>query len=349
MTFSELRYRRLFETAQDGILIVDADSGEITDVNPFLLDMLGYSKQDLIGKKLWEIGFFTDTKASRQAFQKLQDKGYIRYEDLPLKTKDGEPRQVEFVSNLYNVDGERVIQCNVRDITERKKTERLRDEFMGVISHELKAPLTIIIGSLLTASDERLPMEQSKELIGEAVMAAENMGNLMDNLLELARQQSGRLIIKTSPVNVGKVIRNVMNKLQGRSPIHNLIEGIPSGLPEGLADSIRVERILYNLVDNAIKYSPKGGEVRVSARRDGDFLVVSVIDQGEGISRDDLAHLFQSFERLENSTDSNINGTGLGLRTCRILVEAMGGKIWVESEKGKGSTFFFSLPVVRQC
>jgi PAS domain S-box-containing protein len=124
IVYSELRYRRLFETAQDGILILNAQNGEITDANPFLSNMLGYSQQELLGKKLWEIGFFKDTAASRQAFQILQDKGYVRYEDLPLETKAGLPMEVEFVSNVYPIDGEKIIQCNIRDITDRKRVER---------------------------------------------------------------------------------------------------------------------------------------------------------------------------------------------------------------------------------
>jgi formate hydrogenlyase transcriptional activator len=117
---SEKRYRRLFETAQDGILILDAETGQISDVNPFLVEMLGYSHEDFLGKKLWEIGVFRDIEASKAAFLELQDKGYVRYNDLPLETKDGRPMAVEFVSNVYPVNHRKVIQCNIRDITERK-------------------------------------------------------------------------------------------------------------------------------------------------------------------------------------------------------------------------------------
>ena len=120
---SETRYRRLFETAQDGILLLDADTGQILDVNPFLLDMLGYSHKDFLGKKLWEIGPFSDIAASRLRFSELQTKGYVRYEHLPLETKDGRLIDVEFVSNVYLVDHEKIIQCNVRDITLRKQAE----------------------------------------------------------------------------------------------------------------------------------------------------------------------------------------------------------------------------------
>jgi diguanylate cyclase (GGDEF)-like protein/PAS domain S-box-containing protein len=121
---SELRYRRLFETAQDGILILDADTGAIMDVNPFLIAMLGYSLEEFLMKKLWEVGAFKDIEASQEAFEALQRNEYIRYEDLPLRAKSGKLIQVEFVSNVYMVGKEKVIQCNIRDITDRKRAEK---------------------------------------------------------------------------------------------------------------------------------------------------------------------------------------------------------------------------------
>lgn len=120
---SELRYRRLFEAAQDGILILDADTGTITDVNPFLMNMLGYSHEEFVEKKLWQVGAFRDIEASQEAFEALQKNNYIRYEDLPLRAKDGRLIQVEFVSNVYMAGREKVIQCNIRDITERKQAQ----------------------------------------------------------------------------------------------------------------------------------------------------------------------------------------------------------------------------------
>ena len=120
---SELRYRRLFEAAQDGILILNAETGAITDVNPFLINLLKYSREEFIGKKLWEVGAFKDIKASKNAFLALQKNEYIRYKDLPLRTNDGNLIQVEFVSNVYLEGGEKVIQCNIRDITERKQVQ----------------------------------------------------------------------------------------------------------------------------------------------------------------------------------------------------------------------------------
>jgi len=141
---SETRYRRLFETALDGILILDAETGQITEVNPFLMDMLGYSHQELFGKKLWEIGVFKDIEECQRAFLELQTKGSIRYEDLPLETKDGRHIDVEFVSNVYTVDHQKVIQCNIRNITERRHLEQVKEEFVGMVSHELRTPMTSI-------------------------------------------------------------------------------------------------------------------------------------------------------------------------------------------------------------
>jgi formate hydrogenlyase transcriptional activator len=127
LKISETRYRRLFESAQDGILILDAKTGQIADVNPFLVEMLGYSHEDFLGRKLWEIGPFKNIEASKAAFLELQSKGYVRYKDLPLETKDGRPIAVEFVSNVYLVNHHKVIQCNIRDITQRKRiAEALR-------------------------------------------------------------------------------------------------------------------------------------------------------------------------------------------------------------------------------
>jgi PAS domain S-box-containing protein len=120
---SEIRYRRLFETAQDGILILNAETGQIDDVNPYMIDMLHYSLEEFMGKKIWEVSPFKDTIFNRDAFEELQDKGYIRYKDLPLQTKEGKPIAVEFVSNVYKVNGDKVIQCNIRNITERKQAE----------------------------------------------------------------------------------------------------------------------------------------------------------------------------------------------------------------------------------
>ena len=120
---SENRYRRLFETARDGILLLNSDTAQIEDVNPYLIELLGYSHAEFLGKRLWEVGPFADRAESKEMFTELQTRGYVRYEDLPLKAKDGALVPVEFVSNSYDCEGIKVIQCNIRNITERKQLE----------------------------------------------------------------------------------------------------------------------------------------------------------------------------------------------------------------------------------
>jgi len=145
---SELRYRRLFETAQDGILILDFDSGRIKDANPFISNLLGYTREELIDKELWEIGAIIDKTLALKAFTTIQGEGYVRYENLPLRHKNGEIREVEFVSNAYHVSGNKVIQCNIRDITERKKLEEENLKFQHSISvslHEMIETLANVI------------------------------------------------------------------------------------------------------------------------------------------------------------------------------------------------------------
>jgi PAS domain S-box-containing protein len=158
LKISETRYRRLFETAKDGILMLDAGTGQIIDVNPFLLKMLGYTKEDFLGKNLWEIGPFKDIDACKTAFKELQTKEYIRYEYLPLETQDRKQIDVEFISNVYTVDNEKIIQCNIRDITDRKKSEK---EIKKRVK-ELEEFYAIAVGRELRMKELKDEMEQLK-------------------------------------------------------------------------------------------------------------------------------------------------------------------------------------------
>ena len=347
---SEVRYRRLFETAQDGILILDAGTAQIQGINPFLIEMLGYTQQELLGKKLWEIGPVKDIEASQKAFKKLQDHEYIRYEDLPLETREGKQIQVEFVSNVYPVNGRKVIQCNIRDVTKRRKLEQLKDEFIGMVSHELGNPLTVITGCLNTVLDEatNLSEEERNHLLRNASKEADTLSHLLGNLLELARVQAERLILHYEPISVDIVLKNTIERIMEQYPAYKLLLDFPKDLPSVNADPLRVERILYNLLDNACKYSPEGSEVKAFAKLGKDGVIIGISDQGVGIATTERNKIFQAFERLEPTTAGRAKGSGIGLMVCQRLVEAHGGRIWVESALGKGSTFFFSLPCKRK-
>jgi len=163
LRISELRYRRLFETAQDGILILDANSGEIMDVNPFLIDLLDYPFEELRGRKLWEIGQFKDIAANRSAFERLQQNEYIRYENLPLRRRDGKQIQVEFVSNVYWVEADKIIQCNIRDITVRAE---MRDDSASRLAAVELANSTKAAWLTAQSQNLRAPLSTMASMLG---------------------------------------------------------------------------------------------------------------------------------------------------------------------------------------
>ena len=240
---SEIRYRRLFETAQDGILLLDADTGQILDVNPFLLEMLGYSHKDFLGKKLWEIGPFSDTAASQLRFSELQAKGYVRYEHLPLETRDGRLIDVEFVSNVYLIDQEKIIQCNVRDITLRKQAEEaLRKAYdeMDLRIKERTAELVEANRQLLQEIEERKKAEES--LQGTLAEIRELKSRLCEENLYLREeinlihsQHSHKDIVGNS-----ETIRNVLKQIEQVAPTDStvLIQGSTGTGKELLAHAI---------------------------------------------------------------------------------------------------------------
>ena len=224
---SEIRYRRLFESARDGILILNAATLKITDVNPFMTELLGYSRKEFLGKELWEIGLFSDKAASQQAFRELQMKGYLRYEDLPLQTTDGKLREVEFVSNVYEEDGHRVIQCNIRDVTDRKHAEQerrlllasaqaaraeadaangIKDEFLATVSHELRTPLSAILGWSQMLASGNLDEQESKRAVETILRNARAQREIIDDLLDISRIITGKLRLNVCSVEMDRMI-----------------------------------------------------------------------------------------------------------------------------------------------
>jgi signal transduction histidine kinase len=235
----------------------------------------------------------------------------------------------------------------LRDITDRKKVDEFKDEFIGLVSHEMRTPLTVIIGALHTILTEetRLSAEERSQLLQDAIWEAESLSHLLSNLLELSRSQSERLLLHRELISVEDVAQNVINKMKLQSSQHEFVIDALGELPETYADPLRLEHILRNLLENAVKYSPDGGHITVSIKSENGNLVVAVKDEGIGISQRDQDRLFKPFERLEFSQAKTVQGIGLGLLVCKRLVEAHGGRIRVESEPGCGATFLFTLPL----
>ena len=229
---------------------------------------------------------------------------------------------------------------------ERKRVEKMKDEFIGLVSHELRTPLTVVIGSLKTAMSEGVTPDEVRELIANATQGADSLEAILENMLELSRYDAGRLQLRNEAVSISHLSDAVISRLKERGTPQQFIMEFPSDLPAVEADSLRVERILYNLLENATKYSPERSEIKVSSRKEQEFVVTKIADQGIGMSPEDQNKIFELFERVGRPSTFS-RGIGLGLVVCKRLVEAQGGWIKVDSELGKGSTFSFALPVSR--
>jgi len=344
---SEANYRMLVESSPDGIISVD-NKVRIIDCNEEICRLLGYPREELKGKDFRELLASALPDKLSAYYDQLTQKGLVetKFEFLahggrtiPVWAK---------IVGAYDVDG-RLSQALVyiRDIAERQKLDQLKDEFIGLVSHELRSPLTVIMGAVNTALTEegRISRNEMRQLLQDASWEAESLSHLLGNLLELSQAQADRLFLSREPVSVKNVVRDTVEKIKRQSSNHRFEIDLPKVLPPVHADELRLERILHNLLENAVKYSPDGSKITVSARVEDDHMVIGVSDEGVGISLHDQTKLFSPFERLAAQKLRGVKGIGLGLVVCRRLVEAHGGRIWVESEPGRGSTFYFTLPL----
>ena len=344
---SEANYRTLVEFSPDGVLSVDSDV-RIIDCNVGVCQLLGYSREELTGKDIRELLPNPVPEDPMPYRKQLIEDGLIETE-VELVRNDGQTLPVwAKVVGVRDQKGDlSQALVYIRDIAQRKKLDQLKDEFIGLVSHELRSPLTVVIGAVNTAltERERLSPEETHQLLQDAASEAESLSHLLGNLLELSRVQADRLLLYVEPINVGNIIQTVVEKIKQYHPRHRFAIDLPKRIPQVPADQLRVERILYNLLENAAKYSPPDSEIRIHAKEDKEYLAIGVTDQGKGIPAQDQAKIFGPFQRLEYSASTGVKGIGLGLLVCRRLVEAHGGRIWMESKPGQGTTFFFALPL----
>jgi two-component system phosphate regulon sensor histidine kinase PhoR len=502
LRFSELCYRRLFETASDGILILDAATGRITDANPCLQELLGYSQSELLDKELWEIGVFKDITDSKIVFFELQN-------------KDGRNVEVELISNVYMVDQQKMIQCNIRDITDRRRTEKLaksraekfellsksqeeakkamlnvmedleeakalieiekakdeailsslgegliavdnedkitmvnktaenmlgwkikdligkaittlpledeegnpipdnklptylvlstgkttnviyffvkkdgtrfplainvtpiilegktiglieilrditlekeidraKNEFVSLASHQLRTPLGIskwymevLIGEKYLSNAPKI----AREYMLRVYKSNERLLSLVRYLLSISRIDGGKVKETVESVDIRNLVIDTiksMNMLAERNNITLQIDVKKSNIPNLHIDLLLIQEVIENLIANAIAYSISSGKVDIIVDASENTVSIAVRDTGIGISKEDQKKLFTKFFRSEKAKTKNIEGSGLGLYVVKSYVERWGGKINVESEEGKGSTFTISLPI----
>jgi PAS domain S-box-containing protein len=355
---SEIRYRRLFEAAQDAILILEADTGKIIDSNPFLSDLLGYSPEELLGKELWEIGLFRDIEASRAAFRRLQAEGYIRYEDLLLETKDGRSAAVEFVSNVYTVEDHEVIQCNIRDISDRKRAEdalreadRRKDEFLAMLAHELRNPLAPIRNAVHVIRLKKTEDPDTQWACAVAERQVQQLTRLVDDLLDVARISQGKINLLMGPVDLVAVVARAVEISRPLIDAHkhHLEVSLPEQTVRVEGDLARLAQMLSNLLNNAAKYTEEGGSIKLTVEPNDGVVVLRVRDTGVGIAADMLPRVFEMFTQVPGSVRHSEGGLGIGLSLVRKLAELHGGSVAAHSQGcGHGSEFVLRLPLLRE-
>jgi PAS domain S-box-containing protein len=356
------RLDAILENSANGVMILSPDR-RIQVMNRALAAMTGWPAEEARGEPCWKV----------LSLENAQGPNLCAAEGAPALRRDldpaapGQPDPPFYVEGdvirpggsrltlgvtytpLYDAEGRLLnIVVSVVDITRFREAEQMKSTFVSVISHELKTPVALIKGYAGTLRRPDAAWDPETLADGLAVIEeeADRLNALIDNLLDASRIQAGVFKLDLSEVDLTRLALKVVDGFRLQTTSHQFELDFPTDLPAVLADAARIRQVLDNLVSNAIKYSPQGGSIRIGAWHDGTSVTVYVADQGIGIPADDQGRLFDSFYRVDSGLRRQTKGTGLGLYLCKAIVEAHDGRIWVRSEPGQGSTFFFALPAV---
>ena len=333
------------ESTADGIVAIDRD-GKITNWNRKFLEIWRIPEADSLPEDhralVTCLTLRLKSSETRHGLEQLEGKPGTDCSGL-IELRDG--RVLESHSQPRLLGGKSVgWVVSYRDITERIEAERMKEEFVSVVSHELRTPLTSLRGFTELMLEREYHPDKQREFLSIIHDESVRLTELINDFLDIRRMESGRQTYQLERLDLRPLLREIatLHALDGG---HDVRSDLTRRLPRVKADPRRVRQALSNLVSNAIKFSPNGGSITLGARRQGPEVVLSVSDEGIGIARESLPKLFSKFYRIESEETRSVGGTGLGLAIVRSIVEAHGGRVWVESEPGEGSTFFFTLPI----
>jgi PAS domain S-box-containing protein len=346
------RLAAIFQNSTDGILTVD-NALRIIDFNPAMERLTGWHKDEVLGRFYFKVlrpqdRYGNDLGLEDSVILQVFAGQQIINREMIICARDGQRFTVAITAScVRSVRGEPLNGIlNVRDLTRERQQEEQRSTFISVISHELKTPISIIKGyaSTLARKDAQFDAQGLQSRLMAIEEEADRLDKLVGNLLYASRIQANGLQMDITPLDLEYLIRSVLRRLQAKAPDVSITLSIPKRLPTVMADRDRIEEVLQNLLDNAIKYSPRHPEISVSCFSTGEEVIVSIRDSGMGISVREQEQIFERFQRVGDPPARTTQGAGLGLYIARAIIEAHRGRIWVESALREGSTFSFSLP-----
>ncbi len=338
----------ILNNSPDALLMLGTD-GTIQNVSPAFYGLFCYSSDEMFGEPLTRLVEDHYAGAIQQALDNARRDLQPQRLEVTARRCDGTTFDADMALAPIREGGDTLLGhvCSLRDITAFKSVERMKDTLISTAAHELRTPLTSIQGYSELLLTRQFETERQVRYLTFINKQATQLAAIVENLLDLARLEAGRgMELSTSAVSLSVMAGEIIAPFVEAFPLHRFALDIPADLPLIFGDRTRVMQVLRNLVSNAVKYSPQGGSVTVRAEHIDSMVCVRVIDEGIGMTPEQMSHLFERFFRADTSNTA-VGGTGLGLTVCKLIVELHGGTISVESEYGTGSVFSFTLPIVR--
>ncbi len=357
---SEEKFAKAFRASPQVISISRVSDGVFKEVNESFCRVIGYSREEVIGHSSTELGVWVKTSDREDMVNRLRKYGRVSGQEYLFRTKSGEIRTMLWSADQIELEGEPCVLAVTIDITDYKRMEaqalevenlkqvdKLRTELLANVSHELRTPLASIKGftTMLMDYDKRLSSAEKREYLETIDKNADRLVELIEQLLEMSRLGVGMLPIHKTPTDIITLCQTVINEAHVRSPNHIFISDLPLKLPKMDIDYRRVRQVLDHIINNAVKYSNPGTEIALSVQKTNNDILFTVTDHGVGIPKNDLPRVFDRMFHSRLGQKKGVDGAGLGLSICKRLIEAHGGKIWIESDEGIGTKCYFTLPL----